>query len=401
MAERLDEQLGKVRDRVSLKLGGETVKIATQYEVTNSIFTQPAAFSLTTGHAGIAREMLERYPNGTEFQLFVGPNVIMTGTIDAGDPSGISTEVSFQGRDYMAALFDGYVEDERSFKELSFLDLTTKVLELAGLGDRGLITDGDNTVNLKAVTGSRVVRTAPARPPDGTLEVQQQAQGGTQKVVYNTIKAELGNTWWSFLQAQYKLAGLFLWTTGSGSFILGSPDANKKAAYRILRRRGATRNESNVIRGRLKNDWSGRYARAVVHGRGGGGKFGRSKVRGEFVDEELTAAGVTKAIIERSDQAKTIKQCEFLARRRIAEQRRQGWQLKYTVSGHTTPGLLGDGFAVWAPDMVCEVHDDELGIEGLFYIAETTFRRDPATTTEITLMRPEDLVFAEKLYPDA
>jgi prophage tail gpP-like protein len=53
--------------------------------------------------------------------------------------------------------------------------------------------------------------------------------------------------------------------------------------------------------------------------------------------------------------------------------------------------------AVWAPDTVVRVLDDEHGISGDFWIEGVTFRGSSShgTTTELTLMRPEDLVFGE------
>ena len=49
---------------------------------------------------------------------------------------------------------------------------------------------------------------------------------------------------------------------------------------------------------------------------------------------------------------------------------------------------------MWAPDTVVAVDDGEYGIQGNYYIERVVFRRGPETTTELTLQRPEDLVFA-------
>jgi hypothetical protein len=42
------------------------------------------------------------------------------------------------------------------------------------------------------------------------------------------------------------------------------------------------------------------------------------------------------------------------------------------------------------------VVDDDLGIDGPMYVESCVYRRVPQTTTEIHLMRIEDLVFAEE-----
>jgi prophage tail gpP-like protein len=88
----------------------------------------------------------------------------------------------------------------------------------------------------------------------------------------------------------------------------------------------------------------------------------------------------------------TDEQAEFFARRKLAESRRTGWQLTYTVAGHSTRAIGGLGRAVWTPDTVVEVEDDEFGLRDLFYIEAVDFRRPPTTTT-LTLMRTGDLVF--------
>jgi prophage tail gpP-like protein len=53
--------------------------------------------------------------------------------------------------------------------------------------------------------------------------------------------------------------------------------------------------------------------------------------------------------------------------------------------------------SVWAPDTVVRVLDDEHAIAGDFWIEGVTFRGSTShgTETELTLMRPEDLVFGE------
>jgi prophage tail gpP-like protein len=96
---------------------------------------------------------------------------------------------------------------------------------------------------------------------------------------------------------------------------------------------------------------------------------------------------------------RTPKQAAFVARRKIAEFNRESWQLNYTVSGHTTPSIIGGagGRAVWTPDTTVEIDDDELGIKGLYYVEGVTFSRSSKDTTTVHVMRIDDLVFGEAL----
>ena len=53
--------------------------------------------------------------------------------------------------------------------------------------------------------------------------------------------------------------------------------------------------------------------------------------------------------------------------------------------------------AVWTPNTVVDVQDEEFGLFGPWYLSSVTMRRGPETTTELTLMRPEDCVFLPEL----
>jgi prophage tail gpP-like protein len=79
----------------------------------------------------------------------------------------------------------------------------------------------------------------------------------------------------------------------------------------------------------------------------------------------------------------------------MAESRRQGWRLSYTVAGHTAGCPLG-GRVNWAPDTLIEVNDERLGIrEEVFWVESVTFNGSPQSTTTIELMRPRDLIFGD------
>jgi prophage tail gpP-like protein len=113
----------------------------------------------------------------------------------------------------------------------------------------------------------------------------------------------------------------------------------------------------------------------------------------------MTSYGFQNARVVTDEDCKSNAEAEYIARRTCAEERRAGWQLVYTVSGHTYPSQFAkNSFGVWVPDTVCRVDDDELDIHGNFYVESVTYRRSPETTTELTLMRPQDLVFADKLF---
>jgi len=408
-----DLQLGANQDLVSLKIGGVEVgalanggiSLTESYEIKVSVFQQPAAFTLRLGWGDTAAKLLQLAKPGTPFQLFIGPNVIQSGTIySRGVPSASATQVEIKGRDYLARLFDDEVQDEASFTDKTYFQLTRKILNVVGLkeekagdGTRFALF-GDNEAN-RAITSRVKSGRGKKHQTQLVQEIETGVGAGGSKLVYSTIKATLGTTYYEFLQQQFKLAGLFLWATGSGNFVLARPTADQDPAFRVLYQRGQTRKVGNAIDRAYEDDTTMRHALCVCYGRAGTGTNGRSKIRGGFVDEEMFGYGFQNVRIVHDDDVRTATQAEYIARKTIAEERRRGWKLDYTLAGHIVPTIKGgDGYGVWCPDMVTTVDDEELGISGSYYVQDVTFRRNPQTSTTISLMRPEDLVFAEGLF---
>ncbi len=106
----------------------------------------------------------------------------------------------------------------------------------------------------------------------------------------------------------------------------------------------------------------------------------------------MEAWGFKRTLVLRDKTCTNAAQAEFLAHRHIADANRQGFVLEYQMRGHTAVSLVDGSRAVWAPDTIVEVDDEEFGISGLFWVESVTFRRPPSTTT-LVLMRPGDLVF--------
>lgn len=391
----LSERVGDKSDAVQVLLGDQQVQIYEDYAIQMSVLQQPAAFTLRLGWSEVAAELLDIAQPGIPFELRVAGVAVQTGRIDGrrlrGSSGGSFVEV--KGRDWMAGVFDSFVEEERGFANATYYDLTRTVLDLCGLKDRGL--EATNAAYQKAIAGFQTVKVVNEETVKA-IETGAAAQTQT-KVVNKTLKAKLGERWLDWLQRQYKLVGLFLWCTGEGNFVLGEPQWDQEPAFTILKARGITTEFATVLDTDWNDDTTGRFAEIVVHGRSGGGAVGRAKVKGSYVDAEMVARGFTKRLVVHDEDCKTKDQCEYVARRTAAEQRRAGWTLRYTVSGHTVPGIKGPGVAIWGPDLTCRVSDDEIPIEGKLYIEAIEFSRKPETTTTLTLMRPEDLVFAQKV----
>jgi prophage tail gpP-like protein len=391
-------------DRVALTLGEETISITESYEVRASVLTQPAAFSINLGHGGVALELMQKYPPKTKFKLTVNDIVVQTGLVDgvSSDDNSGATTVNFRGRDMLARLYDAFLPSEESFQEATYTDLVRKHLDAVGLKSAKITAS--NEANRKAITGSKVVELAPSEIEadlriDADVDIRKEIKG-TKKVIYATLKAKLGTRRYEFLKTQLDRAGLFLMAAGDGNFIIFRPTAKQEPVARLVRQRGVSLKPGSILRHSFRADTSRRHTKCIVYGHGGGRNFGRSKNRGEFVDEQFSAVlggEDAQVLVIHDNDAKTPKQAEFLARRRIAEDNRDANELTYTLAGHSAPGYNG-GSIVWAPDTVVEVEDYELGIRGIRYVESVTMNRAPQTTTTIRLMRPNDLVFGENLF---
>lgn len=392
---------GSIDDRVRLVAGGREIMVAQSYEFASSIMTQPAAFSLRTGHGDVARELLEQFKPGTDVELWIGERRQCVGRIDDQEGGGYeATVVGLKGRDLLATLHDADITADRSFRDATLAQIVEAALKDVGLGHVTVVSSNEANRNKRVGVRIRQKAKEPEQPPAqrtvaeiiaGAGEASQAAAAGP---IHYVAQARAGETWYAFLKRYLDRAGLFLWAAEDGALVLAEPTVEQSPFARLVRRRGAVWNEVNVLRASFRNGTSTRISKAIVYGRGGGFKFGRSKSRVEIEDAEMVAYGIHRPRVIRDENVRTQAQAEHAARRALAESARAGWQLRYTVAGHTTPAI-GGGRAVWAPDTIVEVDDDELGLEGLFYLESCVYRRAPETTTELVLMRPEHLIFGE------
>jgi prophage tail gpP-like protein len=219
---------------------------------------------------------------------------------------------------------------------------------------------------------------------------------GTIGAISQNLQAKVGQRWLEVLRKHLDRAGLMLWATASGSFVLSAPNAAQTPSYQLYRFDGQT----NITNFSMDDSATSRHSEAIIYGKGGGRKSGRKKAKGIYVDQEMVDYGYSQPLVIRDEYVQTGAQAAYLARRRLAEERRDGWHLEYTIAGHTLPAFNSPNKrAVLTVDTVVAIQDNITGVYGNYYIEGVTRRRGPETTTTIRLMRPADMVFGDISSP--
>lgn len=367
-------------DGVTLELAGKALHLAEAYEVDVDVFTTPAKFSLSLGHAGIASELLRLAEPRTPFRLSIAGRPVMSGLVDGPSCNASDATVRISGRDYLQELRTD-LKVERNFGSPGPKELVEDVLQAAGI--KAPVVLG-NAANRAAVAlGTKVLAEVPA-------SLAAVRYGKPHRM---TIGEEVH----AFLNRTLAHSGLFLLAAADGSFVVTDVDPDLAPLYSLVHAPLDRKKRANVIDFAFRFETTERASKFVVYARAGGKKSGVLKHRGEAVDEEMVGFGYVRPRGIRDWDGTNDEEASLYARRKIAAQRRRSWQLHFVVNGHTTRGPHGER-AIWAPDTTVNVDSGPLELRDVFYIGGVTYRRseDAGTTTEIRLTRRSDLLFGSE-----
>ena len=395
--------LGAGNDQVTIEFGlaqQNQLYICSSYSIEMGIFDQPSSFSVTLGTGDLAADLLKRYPNGSPFRINIGGQTQFTGYTDGFDASdnGSATEITFEGRDILAAICDTEIEKEDSFQAATHVELVRLAIARVGLikpfeVDPPLVLDS-NRVNRIKTTGQNIVA------QQDSSEAQLLQTAGSSGDQYKVLRTHLGETLMNLLRRHLDSAGLFIWAAASGDIVVGVPNSKQPPLYHLVRKRGSSPT-SNVVRARYRDSFRPRFSEVVILGKTTGRKASRVTIGGAYTDDEVVTAGITKLRVLRNLDATSTAHCEHLAKKELAACRRRGFVFEYTLAGHSAPSLLTGGKtrAVFAPDTVVQIDDDEFNLHGNFWIEAVTHRRDPKTTTTIKMLSPDVLIFGDDAFP--
>lgn len=397
----------------------DEIHIYSAYEVKCGILQQPSSFTFHVGWGNELIQLLEIFnavpqsdPTNLkpfpEFELHVYDTCIMTGNIEAVNmPTLAQTKLEIKGRGKLSALLKSSILDEVTLQSQTYDALVKEVLSKVGLGDSTLSFSNEANRNLITRTKFRKRRARTdvnKQQLVATIDTGIQAPGGG-KIQLQHLLARVGEDWYHWLEKQLILAGLILWETGDGNFVLGSPTLDQEAFYRVIHQKDQTRDEVNIVDCHLNNDFTSQHTTVTAYGRYGSTGGGRSRCEGTAINVDMYAhtggQGIYPLVIE-DDDVKNNQQAFYRANRAMSEECRAGFGLQYTFSGHRMPAAARgyeDQMVVWAPDTITDVQDDWLGFHELMYNESVTFRCNPQTTTVVDMIRPRYLAYYASTPP--
>lgn len=420
-----------VDDAVRIILNDEECLSVEQYEISMAYMQVPNAFSITIGSGETALSIMKKFPKNTRFKCMVGPVVVFSGRTDGfRRASSSATQILLSGRDVMAKLVRAHIEEDHNLTQATYEELAKHAIEGAGI--QGYSLSFDVAAQRAAVTGTPIVETSTIKVPEDINKLRGLSVNPLpgqdlnfaplaitppliEKTITkikgfrsdNPIQAKAGTTWFEWVRQQLEKGGLFLRAGVDPEgidefvFVLGAPSADQPALYTLVNARGAFdgKNVVNVFQPQFNDIAIQRAARYIVFGSKGAGKDGRGKVVGVYEDPEMIAAGYTEAHVQAVPTVKSTEHATFLARKTGATLRRQERSLIYPVPLRHTAALGRDPTqrAIFAPDTVVRLQDDEHGIMSDFWIERVSFKGDASNgrMTELGLMWPEDLVYGE------
>lgn len=350
-------------DTVTLQIDGRRIERFLSYTIEADIYTADDAFSLEVAHLESAIK------RGQKCEVYVNDTLELTGIIDRCskryDKRGLTCRI--EGRDLMGLLVDSYCEEFPTIEGKKLSELAELLLEKVPFINRKNIEYQENIVG-KLKGKKKTVD----EPLIGFMDTPQKLS-----------QIEPGMTVFEVLKTYAASRGLMFFAKPDGTFVFGRPKAKGEPAYELICLKSGIGN--NVLEGEEIDDISKRYSKVKI--------VGQQQGREEF---GLDAGKVNSppGIVEDPDfpfykpyvatDNNDSQSPELHARFIMEQQRHQGYQLHYTVQGHSQQGNN------WQINELCKVRDEELDVDQQLLIYGRTFIRSRAagTTTRLKLGEP-------------
>ena len=317
--------------------------------------TADDAFSLELAHP----EM--EIKRGQRCELYVNGHLELTGIIDKGsrkyDKSGKTLRI--EGRDLMGLLVDSHCEKFADVEGMKLSDLAEMLLKTVPFINRKAIQYQENVVG--KLKGSK------RGGGHSLLDFEDTAQ--------KISRIKPGMTVFETLKTYAASRGLMFFALPDGTFVFGRPKAKGEPVFSITFKKDGT---GNVKEGEEIDDISKRFSKVTVVGQQQGHEnflmeTSKVQISGTATDSEFPFYKPYVKEVRHDSQSPDMH-----ARFIMEHQRHQGYQLHYTVQGHSQKGRN------WQINELCQVKDEELNIDGVYLIYGRTMEK---SKTEGTITR--------------
>ncbi len=347
-------------DTVALQVDGQRIERWLAYEIESDLYVADDAFSLEVADPEITIK------RGQRCELYVNGALELTGIIDRCsrqyDKRGLSYRI--EGRDLMGLLVDSYCEQFVTVENKKLSDLAEMLLATVPFINRKNIEYQEDVVG-KLKGKKRTVD----EPIVGYMDTPQRIS-----------QIEPGMTVFEVLKNYAASRGLMFWAKADGTLVFGRPKAAGEPLYSLTCAKDGI--STTVLRGEEVDDISKRYSKVVVMGQ----QQGQEDVDAEAINTRAQATDADfpfykpYVIQDNNDSVSP----ELHARQIMEAQLHEGYQLNYSVPGHSQKGRN------WQTNELCQVRDEVLGIDGVYLVAGRVFSRSrtDGTLTRIKLGKP-------------
>ena len=325
-------------------------------------------------------------PDG-EMTITIDGQVQLTGWIDkvraeCGD-NGVN--VTVEGRDVLRQLVKANVHPATRIKDRTLAGLVENVIGQI-YQDNAPTLVYDNDANRQVITGAK-----------GRYK-SKRAKRHTKEIDF--CQARPNESAFEFCARNLRRFGLWLWAGADGSVIIGAPDYDQPASYKIQRKHGDT-----IVQVESATwDWDRTNvpSHVFVRGRSASKDWFVQKSKAEVIDPIFRngpgAPDVFCPMKISHDEATTDEQCAAYAWQELAKLKQDERVYTCTLKGHRDPrtGLL------YATDTIAHIEDEPLGISEDMWVIRRTFKKSATggTTTDLKCIPKGVVFFADSDAPE-
>lgn len=354
--------------RITVVISGQEIVGWSTYEISVSMIDPADRFSMDLP---FNREAWDLCKPDRPVQILIDGVSVITGWIDDREIPEGNEVLQITGRDKVGRM----VQESAPGLDFTGTDMLTLIGRLA--------TPYFPTVSLVNTRNRRVLRGKgrKARAGREPVFVTTAKKGGGRRI-------EPGQTRWQVIQDLCHQAEILCWGAGDGSeLIIGLPNYDQAPQFRLFQpREGSTRGElSSVLGLGVKESVGDRYSEIIVVGSGGGtqANYGTSVAQraGRVVDDrDFTIP--KRLILEKS--VASSAEAQAYAEREMNLRNSKGRTLICRAPRHGQI-LGGNVYTLFAPDLMCAVEDERIGMIDAWLIVGCTYKSNRQGAEETML----------------